>query len=90
MTSNQQILIPWSPIIETWINEDPYASDNFWSYYPDANHSPYEQLIQIHMVAEDTNADFFDSLVHVISNIVNDDSGGFQCDFCEEGVYVIS
>ena len=90
MTSKSQTLIPWSVIMETWENEDPCASDIFWSYCPGSNHSPYDQLIQTHKVVEDTNSDFFDSLVGVISNAANVKGVDFQYDFCEEGVYVVS
>jgi hypothetical protein len=74
--------------MDTWENQDPCASDNFWSYCPGANNSPYDQLVQIHKVADDANDAFFDSLVAVLSSVANVECGDFEFAFSEEGVYL--
>ena len=89
MTTNNAALIPWSSIMDLWETEDPEALDNFHSYYQGADLSPYERLIEIHKVVEDTNEEFFDSLVESIRITANAEDKEFEIDdICEEGVYV--
>ena len=74
--------------METLENCDPRAFDSFWRYYPGADYSPYEQLIQIHKVVEDTNEEFFDSLVMAIVIAASIGDEDFEYDFVEEGVCI--
>lgn len=87
MTSDNSVLIPWSSIMEAWESNDFYAFDTFWNYPRGANLSPYEQLIEIHKVEEDTNQLFFDSLVSAIEIAANTECE-FDFEICEEGVSI--
>jgi len=68
MTTTDTITIPWSSLLDLWEEQDPIAVDYFCSFHSmhqlkDEGLSPYERLIQIHKTKEDTNNEFFDSLV---------------------------
>lgn len=87
MTSCNSSLIPWSSIMETWKSNDFYAFDTFWNCPRGVNLSPYEQLIEIHKVEEDTNQLFFDSLVSAIEIAANTECE-FDFEICEDGVSI--
>lgn len=87
MTSDNSMLIPWFSIMETWESNDFYAFDTFWNCLRGVNLSPYEQLIEIHKVEEDTNSLFFDSLLRAIEITANTEYE-FDFEFREEGVSI--
>jgi hypothetical protein len=89
MTSDDQIFLPWSSIMELWQKQDIRAYNYFWDYFFDKDYSPFEQLVQIHKVKSDTNNEFHDSMISVICDAADLEGKQVEIDdICQEGVYV--
>jgi hypothetical protein len=102
MTIADSFFISWSTLLDIWEKQDPDAFEYFYQFHTmnvleGRDLTPYERLIQINEIQDDSNSNFLDSLIAGAETAVKalPEYAYYDCigdspsiDFCETGVII--